>query len=445
MPNTFAYVMLIAWPFFSLFLYKRYDVFVATSVTVIAGFMFLPVNTFIDLPALPQFGKREIIAISCFLGFLFTRQKVLFLGANTTQQVLISIAIIFPLLNVLFNSEPMFNGELWIKGLTLHDGLHQVIMQYAAVFIFLAGMNAVKSSGDIKRLLLGLTIAGMAYVPLVLLEIRLSPQLHTWIYGFFPHNFGQQFRYGGFRSTAFIGHGLVVSAFLLVCCVSAYTLFINNKNNNRWTFFVCFLVLFVTTILNKSVGAILLLLPILLIVTLQSFRFYKQAILLSVSLFALYPLMASLSIIPYAELVDFVKSIDLDRAQSLEFRFMHEKLLVAHVQEKFFIGWGSWSRNRFFDSVTDGYWLIVFSRYGVIAFWAMFGLILQPLVKLALQRSDRASPYSLTLGVLLAFLLLDQIPNSSFSFSLLWYLTGCLAGYVYRIPPQHKKTSESLA
>lgn len=155
--------------------------------------------------------------------------------------------------------------------------------------------------------------------------------------------------------------------------------------------------------------------------------------------------MASVSIIPYAELVDFVKSIDLDRAQSLEFRFMHEKLLVAHVQEKFFIGWGSWSRNRFFDSVTDGYWLIVFSRYGVIAFWAMFGLILQPLVKLALQRSDRASPYSLTLGVLLAFLLLDQIPNSSFSFSLLWYLTGCLAGYVYRIPPQHKKTSESLA
>ena len=432
MPNTFAYIMLIAWPFFSLFLYKRYDVFIATSVTVIAGFMFLPVRTFVDLPALPPFGKQEVIALSCLLGSIVTQQKVFFLGVHTTQRILIGLILVFPIINVLFNSEPMFNGELWVKGLSLYDAFQQVVIQYLIISIFLVGMNAVKSAHDLRRLFVLLTVAGMLYVPLVLLEIRLSPQLHTWLYGFFPSGFDQQFRYGGFRSAAFIGHGLLVSTFLLVCCAAAYSLFINTNSKNRPVYFICFFVLLVTTILNKSLSALVFLIPILLIITLQSSHIYKRTINVGVSVFILYPLLASLSLIPYDSIVGFVNSIDLDRGQSLDFRFMHEELIVAHAQEKFFIGWGSWSRNRFFDSITDGYWLIVFSTYGVIAFWALFGLTLQPLIKMALQKNVINTPYSFGLGLVLAVLLLDQIPNSSFSSSFLWFLSGCLAGYVFR-------------
>lgn len=431
MPNTFAYIMLLAWPFISLYLFKRFDVLMATAITVIAGFMFLPVRTYIDLPALPPFGKQEFIALSCMLGLIITQQKVFFLGAGNKQKVLMVTILAMPLLNVLFNSVPMFNGELWIKGLSFYDGAQQVLTQYLVVFVFIAGVSAVKSAYDLKRLFIILTIAGTVYVPLVLFEIRISPQLHTWLYGFFPHSFEQQFRYDGFRSVAFMGHGLTVSIFLMVCCVASYVLYIDKSGKNKSLFFVCFFLLFITTILNKSLSAVLILLPILLIITLQSGAVYKRGIFLASGLFVLYPMLASLSLIPYDSLVEFVKQFDEQRAQSLDYRFMHEKLIVAHAQEKFFIGWGGWARNRFFDSVTDGYWLIVFSTFGIVVFWALFGLVLHPLFKIAAQKGIKNTLYSLSLGLLLSFLLLDQIPNSSFGHSFLWFLSGCLMGYVF--------------
>ena len=47
----------------------------------------------------------------------------------------------------------------------------------------------------------------------MLVEVRLSPQINTWIYGFFQHDFIQMMRYGGFRPIVFLPHGLWVAFF----------------------------------------------------------------------------------------------------------------------------------------------------------------------------------------------------------------------------------------
>jgi hypothetical protein len=45
--------------------------------------------------------------------------------------------------------------------------------------------------------------------------------LHTWVYGYFPHSFAQQLRYGGYRPVVFMGHGLLVALFAAIALISA--------------------------------------------------------------------------------------------------------------------------------------------------------------------------------------------------------------------------------
>ena len=50
MPNNFAYITLIIWPFISLLFYKRLPIITATFLTIVGGFLFLPIKVVIDFP-----------------------------------------------------------------------------------------------------------------------------------------------------------------------------------------------------------------------------------------------------------------------------------------------------------------------------------------------------------------------------------------------------------
>ena len=68
---------------------------------------------------------------------------------------------------------------------------------------------------------MALVVAGLAYSVPMLIEVRLSPQINIWVYGFFQHNFDQMMRYGGFRPIVFLPHGLWVAFFALMALVAA--------------------------------------------------------------------------------------------------------------------------------------------------------------------------------------------------------------------------------
>src|SRR5262249_41129920 len=75
-----------------------------------------------------------------------------------------------------------------------------------------------RDTADILRVLV---IAGLAYSPLMLFEIRMSPQLHILFYGYLPHKFIQTVRGEGFRPVVFLGHGLLVAFFAMTSFVAA--------------------------------------------------------------------------------------------------------------------------------------------------------------------------------------------------------------------------------
>src|SRR5262249_43950125 len=69
-----------------------------------------------------------------------------------------------------------------------------------------------------------LVIAGLIYCTPLLFEVRFSPQLHYWIYGYYPTEFAQTMREGGFRPMVFMGHGLLAAFFIMTSFLAAISL-----------------------------------------------------------------------------------------------------------------------------------------------------------------------------------------------------------------------------
>jgi len=133
-------------------------------------------------------------------------------------------------------------------------GVKEAMLIYGGPYI--VGRAYVREQADLLRILQTITLGGLVYVPLCWIEIRVSPQLHTLVYGFHQHQFAQSVRFGGWRPTVFLQHGLAVGAWMAAATVAATGLWRSNlRRPGRGPpsgLLVC--ILLVTTVFVKSVG-----------------------------------------------------------------------------------------------------------------------------------------------------------------------------------------------
>jgi len=439
MPNLIAYLALIIWPFLALFMYRALRPVAATFWTIVGGYLLLPVRVSLDFPLIPPLDKQSIPAIAALIGCMALKdKKINLIPKSGLERWLIFILLLVPFFTVLNNGEPMFNGYRILPGLTYHDALSSVIGEYIRLIPFILGLQLIKTHEDQLELFKLLVIAALWYSLLILFEIRMSPQLHTWIYGFFPHSFGQQYRFGGFRAVVFMGHGLIVAMFVALSLGAATILWRNNIKVYGLPPYVIVIYFFLLLILSKTVGAFLLGTILMVAIAWVPVRIMKRMTLFIMLIVILYPLLSIFDIFPHQGLVDLAAKFDLDRAQSLAFRFFHENRLLQHAQEKLFFGWGGWNRNRLAGSVTDGYWIITLGLYGIIGFAALFGLAGLS-VRYGIKSSRMAAgklQQRLLMGhaLIVTMIMVDQLPNASLS-SWLWLMIGALMGrarYVLR-------------
>lgn len=375
MPNLFAYVMLISWPLLSILFYKRLDTVTASFLTIMGGYMLLPVRVNIDLPLLPALNQNTIPALAALFCCRFIQKiDISLIPKSGPERVLILLLLLLPFITVMNNPEPVYNGAYWKSGLTLYDSISAILLAYLKILPFIIAVQIIKTHKDLMQIVKLLVIAGLCYSLLILFEIRMSPKLHTWIYGFFPHSWGQQARFGGFRAVVFMGHGLLVSMFLAVCLAAATINFKNNIKTFNIPCSIIVLYLFFVLVVSKSVGAFILGFGLMLSIAFIPNLIKKKIAIAIISLVIFYPMLSMFGMFPHLDLLELVNSWDAERAQSLEFRFYHEMRLLEHAQQKLYFGWGSWGRNRLADSVTDGYWITILSSYGAIGFSLIFGL-----------------------------------------------------------------------
>ena len=449
MPNSLAYLVLALWPAFSLWLFTRLPIERALIWTIVGGYMALPPGAAFDLPVMPALDKFAVANLSALAGcMMHARTSPLALPRAPLLRLLLVAFAASPLTTVLTNSDPLFIGRGVLPGLRLYDAASAIVGQLLFLLPFFMARAILTSEAAHRDLLRIFMLAGLIYSFPMLVEIRLSPQINVWVYGFFQHSFGQMMRGDGFRPIVFMPHGLWVAFFAMSAVVAAAALW-RDAVPDRSRLLPATVYLFVVLVLCKSLASLLYaiaLVPLVLFAPRRAIlwvAFFFAAVALS------YPILRGGGLVPVEALTEWAYGWNQDRGGSLQFRFDNEEMLLAKANERPLFGWGTWGRNLIYNletgrsiSVTDGRWIIVIGQFGWLGYLAEFGLLTIPLFILAFKKSVDPVPLVVCgTAVILGINLIDMLPNATLV-PVTWMMAGAIAGYCERAPdPAMKRDS----
>lgn len=443
MPNLFAYLVLLSSPLAAVVLFRVLSLERALVWTIIGGHLLLPSGTSIKFPMIPAIDRELVPALSALVlcALISPRMTLSLDGVSRAGRqvlyILFALVIVTPVLTVLYNTEPVIDGRLFRPGLRLYDAWGLISVILVALIPFWLGLRYLNTPTGHRALLEAIVIGGLVYTFPALLEIRISPQLHTWVYGFFPSDFIQQMRAGGFRPMVFLNHGLMLGIYFCMAIISAAVLYREARREGRtasgWLAAVLWMTL--VLILAKSLGALVL----AVVFTASVFMFGRRVQvwlgLVVAVVVILYPMLRGAGWIPVNTAYDLAAMVSEDRAASLKFRLDNEDALLAKANLKPVTGWGSWGRNALYDpesgqmtSVTDGIWLIYIGVYGWLGYIGRFGLLTAPILLYAIRRKSFGPSY-ITPGLImvLSALLVDLLPNAGLV-NYVWLMAGAIAG-----------------
>lgn len=434
-------MMLVAWPIVTIILFDRLDRRRAAIWTLLAGYLILPPVVTVKLPMLPPLGKEEMAALCCGMGVFLSRGKASepAVRLEIWLKLLVALALIGPVVTMATNPEPLVVGVSYRPALGISDAVHGVILAIIALMPFLVGYYLLSSRDAVRTYLQILLVAGLVYSIPMLIEVRLSPQINVWIYGFFAHDFGQSMRYGGFRPMVFLQHGLWVALFAMSVAVAAAVSFRAAPPGSRRTPLLIVAYTMIVLVMCKSVGSLaagLLFVPLVLLLSPRHLLLICGLVALTV---LIYPAANWAGWVPIAEIGDFIYSLDAERGQSLVFRFDNERVLLDRAAEKVLGGWGGWGRMFEVDPLTgrettivDGQWILTIAMSGLIGYIATFGLLCGAIIRLVISAArHRVDAWTTGLAVILAANLIDLIPNATLT-PLTWVAAGALTGLAVR-------------
>ncbi len=380
-----AQLAMLAWIPLLLYLFIRFPVQKAVVIGFIGAWLFLPQRAAFSFIGFPDYNRISAASYGILLAtciFDVGRFHSFKLGWLDLPML---IWCVCPLASSLSN------------GLGLYDGISSTLSQTVQWgFPYFLGRIYFNNLKGLRLLAMGIFLGGMVYVPLCLYEIRMSPQLHVMVYGYFPHSFAQTMRYGGFRPQVFMSHGLAVGVWMMAASVVGVWLWQAGVIKQVWGISMRWLIplLLITFILCKSTGAWLLcgfgliilfaarrlptVLPLLLLI--GGIFFYQY-----------YVATGQLTVQQQEQIVSVMTQItNEDRASSLEFRLDNEQILGEKARQRIIFGWGGWGRNRVYEenwagelvdvSITDSLWIIEFGTKGLVGLFSINVAMLLPVV-----------------------------------------------------------------
>jgi hypothetical protein len=451
--NWFAYIALLAWPLVAVFLYRSRPFSEATVWTILGALLLLPSQVSIKLQMIPGIDKDSVACLSALVGCVLLAPRLKRFGAGLgLVEILAAIYIVSPIFTSMLNNDLIVIGERVLPGVGFYDGISALLRQTILFSPFFIGRRFLQKAEDTETIVRGLALAGLLFSLPMLFEVRMSPQLSNWIYGYFPSSFSTEGRYGGYRPVVFMNNGLTAAFFLATSLLAAVVLLrVKSRVNQLPTGFVV-AYLGTVLILCKSAGAL-----VYAVVIGFFFRWMKPIVQVRLAVFLvsiaiLYPVLRMADYFPDKQLVDLAATFNQERADSLNFRFDQEQQLLARASERFYLGWGRFGRNRVYEesgkdsSITDGLWILTLGQFGFVGFLAQFGLLTLPVFRAnaALKRvgSMREKILLTALALIVAITVVEQLPNASLT-PWSWLLVGALLGRVERILSMHQQTKDS--
>lgn len=343
------------------------------------GWLFLPIAV-IDTPFV-DLDKYAVTSIGVVAGLVLFARDPLARLSFSAWDLPITAWCLCPIATSFENELGLYDG--------VSAAMHRVLM-WGVPYVLARAYFTEWST--VRDMAIAVFIGGLAYVPLCLLEIRLSPQLHRIVYGYHQHSFLQTLRtVGGYRPMVFMHHGLMVGLWMTATTLVGLVLWRTKvlERLGSWRVKWLALALLVTTILCQSFGAL-----ILLALGLALFATARRHGNVGVALLVILPCTYCATRISGAwngaPLVDLTSHFSAERASSLQYRFEQEEVLATRAWQRPLLGWGGFNRafpppnvNDFRAAVSDSMWIVVFGMNGIVGLASVVLTCLAPILALA--------------------------------------------------------------
>lgn len=416
-----ALLVMLCWIPAVLYIFMRFPPQRAVIVSFIVAWLYLPVVN-IPLPGIPDLTKMSATCYGVLLAtLLFDAGRITSFKPGWLDLPML-IWCFCPFASSMAN------------GLGAYDGFSSALDQTVTwgVPYFLGRIYLGNLSG-LRQLAVGVFVGGLSYVPLCLIESRLSPQMHRWVYGYHASaGFDQSYRLGGYRPTVFMNHGLAVGAWMMAATLAGIWLWKTGTIKQLWDIPMNWLVitLLITFVLCRSTGAYALLVIGVVLIFLSNWLRTALPVLLLLLSMCIYLYINSMTETYFTDqLVSAMSKVfPEERVASAEFRFNNEEILADKARQRVVFGWGGYGRNRVFArdwkgdlvdiTVTDSLWIIAFGVNGIVGLSSITASMLLPVASLFVLRypastwSHRKIAPVAVLALVLALYMLDCILNA---------------------------------
>lgn len=360
----------------------------AVAVAHVVGWLFLPVATY-DLP-LVEFDKAAAIAIGCVLGVvIFDLPRLFALRWHVVDAGVVMLC-----------TAPMMSSIT--NGLGAYDGFANTVARlFLWGFPYLFGRMYFASRAGVLDLVKVIAWGGILYMPLCLWELKMSPQLHRQVYGFYAHasGFTQVMRFGGWRPTVFQHHGLMLGMWMAMSTVCAYALSRTGRTlPGGWRQEPTILgvrmlwwavALAGVTVMCKSSAAIAWMAAGLGLLWLGERIKVRGIAWCLVVLPLVYAGVRTTNLWDGSHLIHGLEALGFpeERTESIDYRFEAERLLADKALEQPLFGWGGyqrgfvpWDRSPSGFVVPDGLWTLYLNMNGLLGLTGLLWTMLAPLV-----------------------------------------------------------------
>ncbi len=301
------------------------------------------------------------------------------------------------------------------NGLGVYDGLAEMMSNVMLWGLpYAIGRLYIRDRDGAKDLVLGLTIAGLVYVPFCLLEMRGGPFFHAKLYGFYPHNYWEQLKPGGWRPSVFFIHGLWLGGFMAYSSICGLCLWLGKNASRIWIFRMKWAALaIVGTLLKCNSNTAIVVFAVGSGVTVSG-RFRRLACALLIISPIAYTSLRVTGMWSGGNLVEFYGGKGKNAGGSLNTRLELENRIVARAMQQPVFGWGGYGRSMQIETKdgrgtwTEAIWTKAIGERGLVGLssWMLSGLL--P-AWLALRFVDRQRFLAVEDGAILALILLPPM------------------------------------
>ena len=202
-----ATIALLLWPFIALVIFAHAAIIPAILGATVVPYLFLPEAFKIVLPGVPDLDKTAIISIGLVGGLFFYGKRACKKAALPTLKragrwfrillfSFVATLLVGSLLTVMNNREVLVFGPTVLPAMRTWDAVGLFGDLVILLIPFFVAYRYFATPETQRFLLKAFVMSGLVYSVLMLVEIRLSPQLHNWIYGYHQHSFLQHIRDG---------------------------------------------------------------------------------------------------------------------------------------------------------------------------------------------------------------------------------------------------------